>query len=92
LYDYQFSLSRTPVEFEQSHRRFLELYNSTAHQGLLKEQFKPPIPLEVLGEDKGRLYHLEELDRKFSRALFPRITNRYGCVTLLSFPSGALSQ
>jgi transposase InsO family protein len=85
LYDYQFSLSRTPVEFEQSHRRFLELYNSTAHQGLLKEQFKPPIPLEVLGEAKGRLYHLEELDRKFSRALFPRITNRYGCVTLHSY-------
>ena len=85
LYDYQFSLSRTPIEFEQAHRRFLALYNSTAHYGLLQEQFEPPIPLAVLGEAKGRLYTLEELDRKFSRALFPRTTNRYGCVTLHSY-------
>ena len=85
LYDYQFSLCRTPIEFEQAHRRFLELYNSTAHQGLLQEKFEPPIPLHVLGEAKGRLYTPEELERKFSRALFPRITNRYGCVTLHSY-------
>jgi transposase InsO family protein len=85
LYDYQFSLSRTPIEFEQAHRRFLELYNSTAHQGLLKEKFEVPIPLQVLGEAKGRLYTTEELERKFSRALFPRTTNGYGCVTLHSY-------
>jgi transposase InsO family protein/transposase len=85
LYDYQFSLCRTPIEFEQAHRRFLELYNSTAHQGLLNEKFAPPIPLHVLGEAKGRLYTTEELERKFSRALFPRVTNRYGCVTLHSY-------
>ena len=85
LYDYQFSLSRTPIEFEQAHQRFLELYNSTAHYGLLQEKFEPPIPLEVLGEAKGRLYSLEELERKFSRALFPRTTNGYGCVTLHSY-------
>jgi Homeodomain-like domain/Integrase core domain len=85
LYDYQFSLCRTPIEFEEAHRRFLELYNSTAHWGLLKEKFEPPIPLEVLGEAKGRFYSLEELERKFSRALFPRTTNRYGCVTLHSY-------
>ena len=85
LYDYQFSLCRTPIEFEQAHRQFLELYNSTAHQGLLQEQFKPPIPLHVLGEAKGRLYSPEELERKFSRALFPRVTNGYGCVTLHSY-------
>jgi hypothetical protein len=85
LYDYQFSLCRTPIEFEQAHRRFLELYNSTAHQGLIKEKFDPPIPLCVLGETKGRLYSAEELERKFSRALFPRVTNRYGCVTLHSY-------
>jgi transposase InsO family protein len=84
LYDYQFALSRTAIEFEQAHRRFLELYNSTAHQGLLQEQFQPPIPLHVLGEAKGRLYTADELERKFSRALFPRTTNRYGCVTLHS--------
>ncbi len=82
LYDYQFSLTRTPLEFEQAHQDFLALYNTTAHQGLLKEQFQPPIPFEVLGETKGRLYTPEELERTFARALFPRTTNRYGCVTL----------
>ena len=40
LYDYQFSLTRTPLEFEQAHQDFLELYNTTAHQGLLQEQFE----------------------------------------------------
>ena len=85
MYDYQLSLSRTPIEFEQAHRRFLELYNATAHQGLLQEQFQPPIPLQVLGEAQGRLYTTQELERKFSRALFPRTTNRYGCVTLHSY-------
>jgi len=85
LYDYQFSLTRTPLEFEQAHQEFLRLYNTTAHQGLLKERFQPPIPLEVLGEAKGRLFPPDELARKFSRALFPRTTNRYGCVTLHSY-------
>src|SRR5438132_3885189 len=85
LYDYQFSLTRTPWEFERAHQDFLQLYNTTAHQGLLKEQFTPPIPLEVLGEARGRLYTPDELARKFSRALFPRTTNRYGCVTLHSY-------
>jgi hypothetical protein len=39
----------------------------------------------VLGEARGRLYTPDELARKFSRALFPRTTNRYGCVTLHSY-------
>ena len=85
LYDYQFSLTQTPLEFEEAHQHFLELYNTTAHQGLLKEQFASPIPLHVLGEAKGRLYTPQELERKFAHALFPRITNRYGCVTLHSY-------
>ena len=85
LYDYQFSLTQTPLEFEQAHQRFLQLYNTTAHQGLLKEKFERPIPLEVLGEARGRLYTPDELERKFSHALFPRTTNRYGCVTLHSY-------
>jgi transposase len=85
LYDYQFSLTRTPLEFEQAHQDFLQLYNTTAHQGLLQEKFQPPIPLEVLGEATGRLYTPDELERKFARALFPRTTNRYGCVTLHSY-------
>jgi hypothetical protein len=82
LYDYQFSLTTTPAEFEQAHQAFMELYNTTAHQGLLNDQFAPPIPLVVLGDAKGRTYSPEELGRKFSHALFPRTTNQYGCVTL----------
>lgn len=82
LYDYQFSLTRTPLEFEQAHRDFMQLYNTTAHQGLLEAQCASPIPFDVLGEAKGRLYTPEELERKFARAVFPRTTNRYGCVTL----------
>ena len=85
LYDYQFSLAKTPAEFEQVHQAFMHTYNTTAHQGLLKDRCDPPIPLAVLGEAKGRLYSPEELDRKFSRALFPRVTNQYGCVTLHSY-------
>ena len=52
---------------------------------MLKEKFDLPIPLHVLGEAKGRLHTTQELERKFSRALFPRTTNRYGCVTLHSY-------
>ena len=36
LYDYQFSLTTTPMEFEQAHQAFMELYNTTAHQGLIQ--------------------------------------------------------
>jgi Homeodomain-like domain/Integrase core domain len=82
LYDYQLALTRTPREFAEAHQRFLALYNTTAHQGLLKERFVSPIPLHVLGDSKGRLVPLQELTRKFAQALFVRTTNRYGCVTL----------
>ncbi len=82
LYDYQLALTRTPCEFDEAHQRFLALYNSTAHQGLLKERFASPIPLHVLGDSKGRLVPPQELARKFAQALFVRTTNRYGCVTL----------
>jgi hypothetical protein len=82
VYDYQLALTRTPHEFDQAHQRFLALYNSTAHQGLLKEQFASPIPLHVLGDSKGRLVPPQELARTFAHALFVRTTNPYGCVTL----------
>jgi hypothetical protein len=82
LYDYQFSLTTTPAAFEQAHQAFMALYNTTAHQGLLHDQFDPPIPLMVLGDAKGRTYSPEALGRKFSHALLPRTTNQYGCVTL----------
>ena len=85
LYDYQFSLARTPAELEQRHQAFIQTYNTTAHQGLLKDRRLPPIPVEVLGPAKGRLYTPEALARHFSQAVFPRITNRYGCVTLHSY-------
>jgi transposase InsO family protein len=85
LYDYQFALTSTPLEFEQAHQDFLQLYNTTAHQGLLEEQFASPIPRDVLGKAQGRLYTPDALERQFSRALFPRTTNRYGCVTLHSY-------
>ena len=69
----------------QLHQVFIQTYNTSAHQGLLKEHFTPPIPLVVLGEAKGRMRTPDELERKFAHALFPRTTNRYGCVTLHSY-------
>ena len=85
LYDYQFALTQTPAELEHLQQIFIQTYNTTAHQGLLKDQRLPPIPVEVLGEAKGRLYPQDELTRKFVYAVFPRTTNQYGCVTLHSY-------
>ena len=82
LYDYQFSLAQTSAELERQHHAFVQTYNTTAHQGLLQDRRLPPIPVEVLGAAKGRMYTQEELARCFSQALFPRTTNQYGCVTL----------
>jgi hypothetical protein len=85
LYDYQFSLAQTPLALEQRHQAFIQTYNTTAHQGLLNDRRLPPIPVEVLGTAKGRMYTQEELARCFSHALFPRTTNQRGCVTLHSY-------
>jgi transposase InsO family protein len=85
LYDYQVALTRTPAELEQRHQAFIQTYNTTAHQGLLKDQRFPPIPVAVLGEAKGRLYAQDDRLRKFVHAVFPRTTNQYGCVTLHSY-------
>lgn len=85
LYDYQFSLAQTPAELGRQHQVFIQTYNTTAHQGLLSDQRLPPIPVEVLGAAKGRMYSQEELARGFSQALFPRTTNHFGCVTLHSY-------
>jgi hypothetical protein len=84
LSDYQFSLARTPSDLEQRHQAFIHTYNTTAHQGLLPDQRLPPIPGEILGTAQGRRYPQEVLAEKFVHALFPRTTNRYGCVTLHS--------
>ena len=60
----------------------MQIDNTTAHQGLLKDRRLPPIPVDVLGAATGRRYTPEELARACSHAVFPRMTNRYGCVTL----------
>ena len=85
LYDYQFSLARTPAALEQVHQAFIQTYNTTAHQGLLKDRRMPPIPIEILGSARGRVYTPKELARHFAQAMLPRTTNRYGCVTLHSY-------
>jgi transposase InsO family protein len=85
LFDYQFSLTQTPAELEQVHQRFILTYNTTAHEGLVQEGFQPPMPIHVLAQAKGRLYSAEELARRFAHTVFPRTTNRYGCVTLHSY-------
>jgi hypothetical protein len=85
LYDDQFSLARTPAELEQRHQAFIQLYNTTAHQGLLKDQRFPAIPVEVVGTARGRVYTPEELARHFAQAVVPRTTNRHGCVTMHSY-------
>ena len=85
LYDYQFPLACTPVEFEQCHRTFIQTHNTTAHERLLKDRRLPPTPVEVLGTAKGRPYAPEAPARHFAQAVFPRTTNRYGCVTVHSY-------
>jgi hypothetical protein len=85
LYDYQFSLAQTPAELERQHQAFIQTYNTTAHHGLLRDRRLPPIPVEVLGAATGRMSSQEDLARCFSHALFPRTTNRFGCVTLHSY-------
>jgi transposase InsO family protein len=85
LFDSQFSLTQTPAPLDQVHQHFIQTYNTTAHEGLVKEGFQPPMPIHVLAQAKGRLYSPDELARRFSHAVFPRTTNRYGCVTLHSY-------
>jgi hypothetical protein len=36
LYDCQFSLAHTSADLEQRHQAFIQTYNTTAHQGLLR--------------------------------------------------------
>jgi hypothetical protein len=82
LYDYQFSLARTPGALEQRHQAFIHTYHTTAHQGLLHDRRHPAIPIEVLGAAKGRFSTPEERTRAFSQAVFPRTTHQCGCVRL----------
>ena len=70
---------------EQPHQAFIQTYNTTAHQGCSRDQLDPPIPVRVLGAARAGCTRQEEFARSFSHALFPRTTNRYGCVTLHSY-------
>ena len=69
----------------------MEIYNTTAHQGLLKDQFDPPIPLVVLGEAKGRIYTARGVDPEvFARAVSPYDEPLWLChLTQLSLLCGA---
>ena len=78
------------MELEQRHREFLNLYHTTAHQGLLQERFQPPIPMRVLGDAKGRLLSQQELNRKFARAIAAHHESLWLChVAQLPFLRGA---
>jgi hypothetical protein len=86
LYDDQCSWTTPPAELEQAHQAFMETYNTTAHEDWLKDALHPPLPLQVLGQARGRRYTPEERSRRFPRAFFPRTTNQYGGVTRHSYP------
>jgi transposase InsO family protein len=85
LYDYQLSLARTPADLEERHQAFIRTYNTTAHQGLLKDRRLPAMPVEVLGTAWGRVYTPEERAHHFAQAMVSRTTNRHGCVTRHSY-------
>jgi hypothetical protein len=55
FYDSQFSWTQTPAACEPVHQALRHPYNTTAPQGVLQEDFDPPIPLRVLGEAKGSM-------------------------------------
>jgi transposase InsO family protein len=42
VFDSQFSLTQTPTEVEPVHRRFIQTYHTTAHEGVVKEGVVPP--------------------------------------------------
>ena len=81
LYDYQLALTRTPQEFEEAHQWFLVLYNTTADEGLVKAQFASLIPSR-LGREQGAAAAPAGARSEVCPRPLPRITNRYGCVTL----------
>ena len=85
LYDYQFSLTTTPLEFEQAHQRLCPSTTPRPIKASSRTNLPPRFRWWYSERPKGGHTVPEELDRKFSRALFPRTTNRYGCVTLQSY-------
>jgi len=84
LDDDPFALTRPPWECARAPQDFLQRSHTPAQQGLLQEPCTPPIPLEGVGEARGRLSTPDERARQCSRARLPRTTNRSGGVTLPS--------
>jgi hypothetical protein len=85
FYDSQFSWTQTPAACEPVHQALRHPYNTTAPQGVLQEDFDPPIPLRVLGEAKGSMDTPDAWTHKFPQALFPRTTNQDSCGTRHSY-------
>jgi hypothetical protein len=81
VYDYQLALTRTPPSLKKPINTS-SISTTPPPIRVCSKHSLLPHPLHVLGEVKGRLYTPQELERKFAHALFPRTTNRYGCVTL----------
>ena len=77
LYDYQFSL-RTPLELEEVHQRFMEIYTPPPTRACSKRSLLPPIPLHCAGGGQGASVYPQHV-RKFARALFPRTPIKLLC-------------
>jgi hypothetical protein len=86
LDDDQVARSPTPAALEQAHPACIRRDTTTAHQGRLDEGCDPPMPLAVRAAAKGRTWSPDGRAQQFSRALLPRMTNRYGGVTLPRSP------
>src|SRR5919108_512932 len=83
--DYQFSGAKDFLDLQHRHCEFLETYNTTKHWGLMEGEYEPAIPLDLLGQIKGRAISQQELDRNFHEYVFPRKVNPYGYVSLHSY-------
>ena len=87
LFDYQFALTTTPAEFERVHQTFLWRSTIRRHiKDFSKISLNHSIAPGSWARPRAGCIRRRRADPgKFSRALFPRTTNRYGCVTLHSY-------
>lgn len=80
--DFKFEQSRTFEQMNEHHAEFLRVYNITDHWALQGRADGKTVPIAVLGWVKGGEVTEEELERRFSRFIFLRKTNRWGYVRL----------